>query len=62
MFGEMLTYLVVQFIKCYAVMDIAGSYYCTKYEVVFVAGCMCFVRKTLAVFTFVENSAVRIGC
>ena len=62
MFGIVFTQFVIQRVKRYAVMHVAGGDMDAENKIVLVTGGMRFIRKTLFVFALVENAALRVGC
>ena len=58
---KFLCYIVIYFIKGYAVMDVAGSHHHLKHKTVLVASCMRLVGKLSLVISFCEQAAVRVG-
>ena len=61
MFGVVSAHFIIQRIKGYAVVDIAGSDVNTKNKIVLVAGRVRLVGKALFVFPLVEYTTFRVG-
>ena len=59
--GVVSAHFIIQRIKGYAVVDIAGSDVNTKNKIVLVAGRVRLVGKALFVFPLVEHAAFRVG-
>ena len=57
---ELLYHLIINIIKYYTVMDIAGSNFHSQNNTVDIAGGMGFIGQLLLVVTLYEQTAVRI--
>ena len=53
---------IIYIIKCYAIVNIAGCYYCFKNKTIFVTSCVSLICKLPLMFTFYEKSAFGISC
>ena len=59
-FRKLLNYLVIDVVKRYTVMYIAGSNFYCQNNTMNIAGCMCFISQLLLVVVLYEQTAVRI--
>ena len=53
---------IIYIIKCYAIVNITGGYYCFKNKTIFVACCVSFISKLSLVFTLYEQTAFGVSC